>query len=201
MAETVVAKRQARRAREHADTRRAILEAARRLAAGDGARNLSLRGVAAEAGFAPAALYGYFRNRSELILALAADDLSTLSREMRRASHASPAGAGLGGAATAALAFLSAAETLAAAVPALDASAEPGDAERLFTGRLIGALNALSEAAGGLSASRDGQCDVVLIAAALSGLAMLSRCGRLAALGFSADELVARIDVRFRNRL
>jgi AcrR family transcriptional regulator len=192
MAETVVAKREARRA---------ILDAARGLAARDGARNLSLRGVAAEAGYAPAALYGYFRNRSELILALAADDLSLLAREMRKAAQASPQGAGLAHAAKAAFAFLCAAEALAAAAPALGSSAEPGEAERLFTGRLIGALNALSEAAGGLSASRGGQCDVVLIAAALSGLAMFSRSGRLAALGFSADELVARIDERFRNRL
>jgi AcrR family transcriptional regulator len=200
MAETVVAKRQARRAREHADTRRAILDAARGLAARDGARNLSLRGVAAEAGYAPAALYGYFRSRNELILALAADDLSSLAREVRQAARASPAGAGFGSAAKAALGFLCAAETLAAAAPALGASADAGDAERLFTGRLIGALNALSEAAGGLSANRGGQCDVVLIAAALSGLAMLSRSGRLNALGFSADELVARMEDRFRKR-
>src|SRR5579872_1298280 len=43
-----------------AASRSAILEAARRVAARDGARDLSLRAVAAEAGFAPAALYGYF---------------------------------------------------------------------------------------------------------------------------------------------
>src|SRR5687767_3886424 len=54
-----------------AASRIAILDAARRVAARDGARDLSLRGVAAEAGFAPAALYGYFRNKDELLLALA----------------------------------------------------------------------------------------------------------------------------------
>ncbi|MEI9932688.1 MAG: TetR family transcriptional regulator [Rhizomicrobium sp.] len=42
-------------------------------------------GVAAEAGYAPAALYGYFANKDELLLALAADDLSALSRAMREA--------------------------------------------------------------------------------------------------------------------
>ena len=56
-----------------------ILDAARRVAARDGARELSLRSVAAEAGFAPAALYGYFASKDELLLALAADDLA-LSR-------------------------------------------------------------------------------------------------------------------------
>ena len=51
-------KRSERRAREHSATRAAILEAARRVAAREGARDLSLRGVASEAGFAPAALSG-----------------------------------------------------------------------------------------------------------------------------------------------
>ena len=65
-----------RRAKEHGATRSAILDAARRVAARDGARDFSLRSVATEAGFAPAALYGYFRNKNELLLALAAEDLS-----------------------------------------------------------------------------------------------------------------------------
>src|SRR3954447_19681572 len=74
-----------------AASRIAILEAARRVASREGARNLSLRGVAAEAGFAPAALYGYFRNKDELMLALAADDLSRIAQAMRTA------GTGTGG--------------------------------------------------------------------------------------------------------
>ena len=59
-----------------AASRSSILEAARRVAARDGARDLSLRAVAAEAGFAPAGLYSYFRSKDELLLALAADDLT-----------------------------------------------------------------------------------------------------------------------------
>jgi AcrR family transcriptional regulator len=76
-------KRSERRAREHLATRAAILDAARRVAARDGARDLSLRGVAAEAGFAPAALYSYFTGKDELLLALAAEDLSYIARAMR----------------------------------------------------------------------------------------------------------------------
>ena len=78
----------ARRPRDatKAASRTAILDAARRVAAREGARDLSLRGVAAEAGFAPAALYGYFRSKDELLLALAADDLSVLARAMREAA-------------------------------------------------------------------------------------------------------------------
>src|SRR6185312_4698043 len=61
------------------------LDRQRRVAARDGARDLSLRAVAAEAGYAPAALYGYFANKDELLLALAAEDLSGLARAMRDA--------------------------------------------------------------------------------------------------------------------
>jgi hypothetical protein len=48
-------------------------------------------------------------------------------------------------------------------------------------------------------AAREGQCDVVLVAAAVAGLALLARSGRLEALGFSADEMIARLDARFRK--
>jgi AcrR family transcriptional regulator len=159
----------------------------------DGARDLSLRGVAAEAGFAPAALYGYFRNKDELLLALAADDLTALARAMRGAGTAG----GLAGAGAAALDLLRGAETMAAASGAL-AGGGGGDAERLFNGRLIAALKALSDASGLPSNSRESQCDVVLLAAALTGLALLARSGRLDALGFTPAEMIARLDGRFR---
>ena len=170
-----------------AASRSSILEAARRVAARDGARDMSLRAVAAEAGFAPAALYGYFRGKDELLLALAADDLTVLARAMRDAG-------GLGPAAAAALALLGGTETMAAASAALPNSA--GDAERLFNGRMIAALRALSEASGLTADSRQSQCDVVLVAASLAGLAVLGRSGRLKALGFSAEEILARLDSR-----
>src|SRR4249919_3735848 len=95
--------RSERRARARDASRMSILEAARRVAARDGARSLSLRGVAAEAGFAPAALYGYFANKDELLLALAADDLLALSRAMRDAVAANGGEGRLTAASTAAL--------------------------------------------------------------------------------------------------
>jgi AcrR family transcriptional regulator len=173
-----------------AASRSSILEAARRVAARDGARDLSLRAVAAEAGFAPAALYGYFRGKDDLLLALAAEDLSGLARAMREAG-------GLAGAASAALSLLGDTETFAAASAALPRAGGGGDAERLFNGRMIAALRALSEAGGLPSESRENQCDVVLLAAALSGLALLARSGRLGALGFSPAEILSRLDSRF----
>jgi AcrR family transcriptional regulator len=173
-----------------AASRSAILEAARRVAARDGARDLSLRAVAAEAGFAPAGLYGYFRNKDELLLALAADDLTHLARAMREAGS-------IRGASTAALTLLGGTETIAAACLALPRTGGHGDAERLFNGRMIAALRALSEASGLPSDNRESQCDVVLVAAALAGLALFERSGRLGALGFQADEILGRLASRF----
>jgi AcrR family transcriptional regulator len=198
MAEAAVRIPTERRQASKAASRAAILQAARRVATRDGARDLSLRGVAAEAGFAPAALYGYFRNKDELLLALAADDLTALARAMRDA----PASGGLAGAGTAALDILRSAETMAAASAALTGAPQEnnklGDAERLFNGRLIAALKALSDASGLSTTGREGQRDVLLLAAALSGLALFSRSGRLDALGFTPEEMIARLDGRFR---
>src|SRR5512138_1758301 len=153
----LASKRNERRAREHHATRAAILEAARRVAAREGARDLSLRGVAAEAGFAPAALYSYFTGKDELLLALAAEDLSFIARAMRGAAAGCEGKGKLAAAAGAALELLRNTETMAAGSAALPANAGSGDAERLFNGRLIGALKVLSDITGHTSDSRESQ--------------------------------------------
>jgi AcrR family transcriptional regulator len=189
-----------RRAKAHNTTRVSILDAARRVAKRDGARNLSLRGVATEAGFAPAALYGYFASKDELLLALAADDLSSLAKTMRAAVAQNGQINGLSAAIGAALSQLEGMETMAAASTALSAVPGTGESERQFNGRLIAALNALSEASGGRPESRETQCDVLLLAATLTGLAVLSRSGRTTALGFSPEELLQRLEARFSTK-
>jgi AcrR family transcriptional regulator len=196
MSSSVVEKRAQRRTREHESARADILDAARRLASREGAHGLSLRGVAAEAGYAPAALYGYFASRDDLILALAAEDLAQLARTMRDAAR-SEGKDKFAGAASALLSQLQRAETIAAAAAALETSSDPSDAERLFNGRLIGVLKALSELTGGKAETREGQCDVVLLAALLAGLALFARSGRLEALGFTPEELLARVHLAF----
>ena len=163
-----------------AQSRSQILEAARRVAARDGARDLSLRAVAAEAGFAPAGLYGYFRSKDELLLALAADDLTQLARAMREAG-------GLKSAAATALALLGGSETMAAASQALPRGGGGGDAERLFNGRMIAALRALSEVSGLPSDKRQNQCDVVLKAASLAGLGVAGAFRPARRAGFPGD--------------
>src|SRR5436309_10390089 len=124
-----------RRNRTRSATRAGILDAARRLAERRGARSLSLRGVAAEAGFAPAALYVYFRSRDELMVALAADDLARLAQAMRQPTIGANGGNPLVDAALAALDHLSNSETLAAALGAIGPELTGRDVERLFNGR------------------------------------------------------------------
>lgn len=196
---TDLAAREERRARTRNATRSAILDAARRVATREGARNLSLRATAAEAGFAPAALYGYFGNKDELLLALAADDLSAIARAMRVGAENGHSGSPLAGASAAALNLLQHTETIAAASSALPSRAGTSEPERLFNGRMIAVLNALADATGRNATSRDSQVDVVTLAAALTGLAVFARSGRLDALGFGTDEIVARLDARFNQ--
>lgn len=191
------AKRSERRTREHNATRASILEAARRVAARDGARDLSLRGVAAEAGFAPAALYSYFSGKDELLLALAAEDLTSVARAMRGAAAEHDGPGKLAAAASAALELLRSTETIAAGSAALPANAGSSEAERLFNGRMIAALKVLSDVAGKNADSREAQCDVLLVAATLAGLALLTRAGRLDALGFGSAEILARLESKF----
>ncbi len=192
--------RSERRAKARDTTRAGILDAARRVAARDGARNLSLRSVATEAGFAPAGLYGYFASKDDLLIALAAEDLGGLARAMRAAAGAPGAKGGLSAAITTALAQLENMETMAAASAALCATRTTTEPERHFNGRLIAALNALSQASGAKAESRTAQRDVLLLAATLTGLAVLARSGRLAALGFTPEELLERLDARFSRR-
>lgn len=191
--------RDQRREKARVATRVSILDAARRVAARDGARDLSLRAVATEAGFAPAGLYSYFTSKAELLLALAAEDLATLARIMRTPPNARDEDPRFSAIMGAALSHLEHTETIAAAPAALSSMASASEPARQFNGRLITVLNALSQAAGRTGKNREEQCDVVLLAATLTGLAVLGRSGRLAALGFEADELVARAESLFQK--
>jgi TPR repeat protein/AcrR family transcriptional regulator len=77
------AKTEVARVWQQRSTRAAILEAARRLAVHEDVSNLSLAKVADEANFSPNTVYAYFVNKSELMVAVVADDLAALAREMR----------------------------------------------------------------------------------------------------------------------
>ena len=74
----------------HGDLRRALVEAARRLLETEGAAAMSLRAVAREAGVSPAAPYHHFKDKGELMAAVASEGWSLLSATMYEAAKANP---------------------------------------------------------------------------------------------------------------
>jgi len=79
--------------RRRRPARRAILEAARKVLLRDGAEGLSPEAVAREAGMSKDIVYAYFCNRDELLLSIAADELSALSRVARDTENTDPTAA------------------------------------------------------------------------------------------------------------
>lgn len=69
----------------HGDLRRALVDAARRLLEAEGPSALSLRAVAREAGVSPAAPYHHFKDKSELMDAVAQQGWDTLNAQMAEA--------------------------------------------------------------------------------------------------------------------
>lgn len=70
----------------HGDLRRALVEAAERLLDREGASALSLRAVAREAGVSAAAPYHHFRDKNELLMAVAHQGFEELAEKMRDAA-------------------------------------------------------------------------------------------------------------------
>jgi len=68
----------------HGDLRRALIDAARRLLESDGPSALSLRAVAREAGVSPAAPYHHFKDKGELLDAVAYEGWEMLNQAMRK---------------------------------------------------------------------------------------------------------------------
>lgn len=72
----------------HGDLRRALVDAARRLLEAEGPSALSLRAVAREAGVSPAAPYHHFKDKAELLDAVAHEGWDILSAKMAAAKTA-----------------------------------------------------------------------------------------------------------------
>lgn len=71
----------------HGDLRRALVDAARRLLEAEGPSALSLRAVAREAGVSPAAPYHHFKDKAELLDAVAQEGWDILDTQMIEAKH------------------------------------------------------------------------------------------------------------------
>lgn len=69
----------------HGDLRRALVDAARRILEAEGPTALSLRAVAREAGVSPAAPYHHFKDKAELLDAVAAEGWTMLDAAMAQA--------------------------------------------------------------------------------------------------------------------
>lgn len=74
----------------HGDLRRALVDAARRLLEAEGPAAMSLRAVAREAGVSPAAPYHHFKDKGELLDAVAHEGWTLLSTAMLAAAEAKP---------------------------------------------------------------------------------------------------------------
>ncbi len=86
VAESAASGRTARRQRNSAFRREAVLEAAQSLFLEKGLEGTSLRAVAAASGYSPSALYRYFDGKEALYGALIADSLGRLQEAMSRAA-------------------------------------------------------------------------------------------------------------------
>jgi AcrR family transcriptional regulator len=78
-----------RRERQHAAIERLILEAAEHLLLRSGPDGVSLRAVAGRIEYSPAAIYGYFSTKDDLLAGLAAHGFRQLNDALTRASEAS----------------------------------------------------------------------------------------------------------------
>jgi AcrR family transcriptional regulator len=74
----------------HGDLRRALIDAARRLLEAEGPSALSLRAVAREAGVSPAAPYHHFKDKGELLDAVASEGWGMLDQSIREAKAKAP---------------------------------------------------------------------------------------------------------------
>lgn len=70
--------------REREQMQRTILDAARRLFISQGYANVSLRKIADQIEYSPAAIYGYFKNKDEIFFALAEEGFRLLEGKVRK---------------------------------------------------------------------------------------------------------------------
>jgi len=74
----------------HGDLSRALVQAARRILENEGPAALSLRAVAREAGVSPAAPYHHFKDKNELLEAVAEEGWEQLGAEVAKARESAP---------------------------------------------------------------------------------------------------------------
>ncbi|MEQ1754095.1 MAG: helix-turn-helix domain-containing protein [Micropepsaceae bacterium] len=173
-------RREDRREASHANKRAEILDAARRVFARDGAKGLTIRAVATEAGYVPGAVYFYFHSKASILSELAVSELTGLTKHLKSVSKRDAAER----AATAAEAFAT-----AHAIFNLDVDSQGVNpsSERVLLGRLISLFQTVSEPLelDGLP-TEQAQARALGLSSAAIGLATLARMGKLDKLGVTA---------------
>lgn len=163
----------------HAFKRQEILAAARRVMGRLGAKGLTIRAVAAEAGYVPGAVYFYFHSKAAIISELAVFELSGLTKQLRNTSMREAADR-----ASAAAEAFAAAHTIF--TMDTEEHANPGS-ERALTGRLISLFQTVGEPLNLEHLPQEqAQARALGLSAAALGLATLARMGRLEKLGVTA---------------
>lgn len=156
-----------------------------------GISGLTMRAVAARAGYTAGAVYSYFASKEALLAAIAVDELDQLAKAMRQEDETLSAQASI------------CTQALGRVGPLLIAAHRgdvPEATERALTGRVISILRQLDRGVGaGGARSEDASSqalDTIALWCGLVGLAQLSSSGRLASLEVEdidvASALVAR---------
>lgn len=179
-------RREERRESAHAFKRAEILAAARRVMGRIGAKGMTIRAVAAEAGYVPGAVYFYFHSKAAILSELAVYELSGLTKQLRMTSSRDAAER----ASAAAEAFAT-----AHTIFTLDAQerVNPGS-ERALTGRLISLFQTVGEPLNLEHLPQEqAQARALGLSAAAIGLATLARMGRLDKLGVTAASTLREV--------
>lgn len=179
-------RKEERREAAHAYKRAEILAAAKRVMERVGAKGLTIRAVASEAGYVPGAVYFYFDSKSAILADLAVHELGGLTRELKSSSSKDAADL----ASRAADAFATAHNILE-----LDTEkrVSPGS-ERALMGRLISLFQTVSEplALEDLPPEQ-AQARALALSATSIGLATLARTGRLQKLGVTSGAVLREL--------
>lgn len=169
-----------------------ILAAAADLLDEAGTSSLTMRAVAARAGYTAGAVYSYFASKEALLAAMAVEELDQLAKTMRQEDDGLEAQASV------------CTQALHRVGPLLIAAHRgdvPETTERALTGRIIAILRLLDRgirAGGSRSDSANSHAlDTIALWCGLVGLAQLSSSGRLASLGVDDTDVASALIARY----
>lgn len=186
------AARETRKAQGQESRAAHILTAAADLLDEAGPSNLTMRAVAARAGYTAGAVYSYFASKEALLAAMAVDELDHLAKAMRQADNDLIAQASV---CTRAL------HRIGPLLIAAHRGDVPETTERALTGRIIAILRQLDRgisAGGRRSDDANSQAlDTIALWCGLVGLAQLSTSGRLASLEVDAPDVASALIARY----